>query len=80
MRVRLVGRKNNRGGDKMKLGKETKVKYCNFDVTFEDKEFKMLKDYGLKEIQKDDSALVNYAVNKILEKYVSGEKEFKRKK
>lgn len=50
----------------MKLGKETTEKYCKFNVEFENGEFKMLKDYGLKEIQKDDSALINYAVNKIL--------------
>jgi len=50
----------------MKLGKETKVDYCKFDVEFENNEFQILKDYGLKKIQEDDEALVNYAVNKIL--------------
>jgi hypothetical protein len=54
----------------MKLGKETKVTYHKFDVDFENKEYKMLKNYALQEIVKDDEALVNYAVNKILTKAV----------
>jgi len=50
----------------MKFGKETKKVYCQFEFEFEDKEFQMLREYGLKEIAKDDNALVNYAINKIL--------------
>ena len=56
------------------MGKETKVSYCKFDVTFGEKEYDMLRDYGLKEIQKDPDSLVNYAVNKVLENHVKENK------
>lgn len=50
----------------MKFGKQKIEKIYNFDVDFEDNEYSILKDYGLREIQKDPEALVNYAVNKVL--------------
>ena len=50
----------------MKFGKHKIEKVYNFDVDFEDKEHSILQAYGLREIQKDPEALVNYAVNKIL--------------
>ena len=59
----------------MKFGKETSEKYCKFDVEFENKEWNILRDYGLKLIQKDEGALVNYAVNKILSKEVESHKK-----
>jgi hypothetical protein len=50
----------------MKIGKEKKEIYYRFDVDFEKKEYDILREYGAKEIVKDDNALINYAVNKIL--------------
>lgn len=54
----------------MKLGKEKSEKYCRFEAEFTKAEWLALKDYGLQSIQKDDSALVNYAFNKILKEKV----------
>lgn len=54
----------------MIFGKETIEKVCKFEADFEDKEWDMLKKYGLKHIKKDEAALVNYAVNDILRKEV----------
>jgi len=59
----------------MKFGKQKIEKVYKFDVDFEDKEYAYLKDYGLKEIQKDSEALVNYAVNKVLANAVDMEKK-----
>ena len=50
----------------MKLSKETIEKYHKFDIDLDKKEYKILRDYGLKLINSDDEALINYAVNKIL--------------
>jgi hypothetical protein len=58
----------------MKFGKETSEEYCKFDVELSNKEWAMLKDYGLKLIQNDEGALINYAFNKILEKQAKEEK------
>lgn len=54
----------------MKFGKHKIEKVYNFDVDFEDKEYAFLQDYGLREIQKDPEALINYAVNSILAKTI----------
>jgi len=58
----------------MQFGKHDIEKVYRFDVDFENKEYALLKDYGLKEIQNDSEALVNYAVNKILANAVKLEK------
>jgi len=58
----------------MKLGKETAEKYCKFDVELSNKEWDMLKNYGLELIQNDEGALINYAFNKILEKQLKENK------
>ena len=50
----------------MKFGKEIEEKYHRFDVNMDKKEHAFLKNYGLEQIQNDDEALINYAVNKIL--------------
>lgn len=50
----------------MKFSKECPAKYVKVDVQFDDKEHKLLRDYGLKHIILDDEALINYAINKIL--------------
>ena len=54
----------------MKIGKEKAIQYSEFKVDFESKEYCMLKEYGKKEILKDDNALINYAINKILADYI----------
>jgi len=58
----------------MKIGKEKKEIYYKFDVDFEKNEYETLKEYGLKEIVKDDNALINYATNKILINAVKNKK------
>jgi len=59
----------------MILKKEREVKCYEFDADFTKEEAKELKEYGLKIIADDDNALINYAVNKILTKYVENQKE-----
>lgn len=59
----------------MKLGKERKIKYAEFDVDFSDEEFQKLKEFGLKRIVEDDKSLVNYAVNILLSDYIERQKE-----
>ena len=54
----------------MKFGKETKETYCQFDVDLSKKEWETLKEYGRKTIEKDDGALINYAINDIVRKEV----------
>ena len=58
----------------MKIGKETIEESCKFDIDLSSKEAATLKEYGLKNIQNDDAALINYAVNKMLRDYISTEK------
>lgn len=58
----------------MKLGKETKETYYKFDCEFSDDECDKLVEYGWREIQKDEAALVNYAVNKLLYNAVEANK------
>jgi hypothetical protein len=58
----------------MKLGKETIETVYKFDAKFSAKESKMLKEYGLELIQKDEASLINYAVNRILERAVEDRK------
>ena len=52
------------------FGKETIDKVHKFDVDCTDVEWKTLKEYGLKKIQEDDLALINYAVVDLLKKYI----------
>lgn len=55
----------------MKIVKETEEKSYKFVVDLSTKESAVLKEYGLKSIENDDEALINYAINKIVENYIS---------
>ena len=50
----------------MELGPETKETFYKFPLDLSEKEAKYLRDIGLKQIESDDEALINYAVNYIL--------------
>ena len=54
----------------MNLTNEKKESYYRYDVEFEDDEFDLLYQAGLREIIKDKDAVINYIVNKILRDYV----------
>lgn len=46
----------------MKLTGEKKVTYYNYKVNMSDEEFDILRKHGLRAIQKDDEAIINYAI------------------
>jgi hypothetical protein len=51
----------------MELTNEKLVKSYEYDIEgLSPEEYTHLRNYGLKEIKKDDEALINYAFNKIL--------------
>lgn len=54
----------------MELGDEREEKYCKFSLDLSDAEAKYLRDVGLKHIENDEEALIEYAVNFILEQKV----------
>jgi len=54
----------------MELGKERKETIYKFDLDVTPNEAKMLRDLGLHRIQKDDSALIEYAVVSLLEEKI----------
>jgi len=54
----------------MKFDNESKEEYYKFDIDLSDEEAEFLIDVGLREIKKDSEALINYAVNFILQKKV----------
>lgn len=55
----------------MELGNEKEEMFYTFPLEVSDEEAKRLRDIGLKEIKKDDEALINYAVNFILAQKVN---------
>lgn len=54
----------------MKIGKEKVEKIHKFEMDFSPKEYVLLKKMGLELIIKDEEALINYAVNYILNKEI----------
>lgn len=54
----------------MKIGKEKVEKIHKFEMYFSPKEYALLKKMGLELIIKDEEALINYAVNYILNKEI----------
>lgn len=50
----------------MQLTNERKSDSLEYDMDLSKSEATMLREYGLKKIQEDDEALINYAVNHIL--------------
>lgn len=54
----------------MKIGKEKTEKVHEFEINLSTKEYVLLKKIGLELIIKDEEALINYAVNHILEKQI----------
>jgi len=59
----------------MDLEGEKHIEMVEFDVDFTQDEIDRLKSYGLEKIQNDEPALINYAVNLILEETVKNIKE-----
>ena len=55
-----------KGIGSMQFGKFRPVKMWDAEVEMDDFAFKSLREFGLKEIAKDDAALINYAINKAL--------------
>ena len=54
----------------MKLSNERKSEDFIFSVDISEEEEQYLQEAGLKMIKKDKKALINYAINKLLENYV----------
>ena len=54
----------------MKFLNETKEEMYNFEVDLDPEEAKWFRDFGLREIEKDEEALINYAVNFILREQI----------
>jgi len=54
----------------MEINDERKETYYKYNIDATDEEAALLKEIGLKRIQTDDAALINYAVVKMLEDYI----------
>lgn len=64
----------------MKLGKGKKVIFIEHQATFDNaKEFERLRELGREKIQKDDAALINYAVVYALKETIRKHKEDEQK-
>ena len=65
------------GTGSLQFGKGRIVKMWETEVSMDDFSFKSLKEFGMREIVKDDVALISYAVNKAMkagvEKMKNGE-------
>lgn len=54
----------------IKFGKETKKTYYHYDIEVDEEDRKKLLKYALKKIRKDENALINYAINLMLQEMV----------
>lgn len=50
----------------MKLSNEKKIQTLEYDIDLNNEEAGLLREYGLKRIQEDEDALINYAINRVL--------------
>lgn len=64
----------------MKIGKEKKVTYYHYQVTMSPEEFKILRAHGLRIIQNDDEALINYAILDGIKNHLASLPKKKRQK